>query len=67
VIDSTTYGIFLVTAVILVITPGPDTVLVLSRSLASGARPGWWTLLGTQAGNVIHAVSQSCGSLAWCS
>jgi threonine/homoserine/homoserine lactone efflux protein len=61
VIDSTTYGIFLVTAVILVVTPGPDTVLVLSRSLASGTRPGWWTLLGTQAGNVIHAVLAGVG------
>ena len=60
-IDSTTYGLFLVTALILVVTPGPDTVLVLSRTLASGARPGLWTLLGTQTGNVIHAVLAGVG------
>ena len=49
------------TALVLVITPGPDTVLVLSRTLASGTRAGLWTLAGTQAGNLMHAMLAGLG------
>lgn len=54
--DLQTFCLFLGTAVMLVLSPGPDTVLILSRTLASGTAAGFMTLLGTQAGNVIHAV-----------
>ena len=60
-IDPNTYGIFFATALILVITPGPDTILVLTRTIASGTRPGLWTLAGTQTGNVIHAMLAGLG------
>ena len=33
-----TYALFVATAIVLVVTPGPDTVLCLSRTVASGAR-----------------------------
>ena len=59
--DLHTYWLFLATALVLVLTPGPDTVLILSRTLASGAWPGLATLVGTQAGNVIHAVLAGIG------
>ena len=59
--DPHTFGLFLATALVLVLTPGPDTVLILSRTLASGVRPGLATLLGTQAGNLIHAVLAGIG------
>ena len=55
-IDAHTYALFLATALVLVLSPGPDTVLVLSRTLASGPWAGFMCLLGTQVGNVIHAV-----------
>ena len=35
--DLHTYWLFVATAAVLVLTPGPDTVLILSRTLASGA------------------------------
>ncbi len=60
-IDLQTYALFLATAVVLVLTPGPDTVLVLSRTLASGTAAGSMTLLGTQVGNVIHALLAGIG------
>lgn len=56
-----TYLLFVATAVILVVTPGPDTVFVLSRTVASGAGPGFWTLIGTQCGNLIHALLAAVG------
>lgn len=60
-IDPQTYMLFLLTAAVLVITPGPDTVLVLSRTLASGSSAGLMTLAGTQAGNVAHALAAGFG------
>lgn len=60
-IDPHTYYLFLLTALVLVLSPGPDTVLVLSRTLASGARAGLATLFGTQAGNIVHALLAGLG------
>ena len=55
-IDFETYSFFVATALVLVVSPGPDTILVLSRTVASGTAAGLVTLLGTQTGNLIHAV-----------
>ncbi len=60
-IDPQTYYLFLLTSLVLVLTPGPDTVLILSRTIAMGTVPGIMTLLGTQAGNVIHAILAGLG------
>jgi threonine/homoserine/homoserine lactone efflux protein len=60
-IEGSVYQLFLLTALIIVITPGPDTILVLSRTLATGGGAGLMTLLGTQTGNVIHAVLAGLG------
>lgn len=60
-IDPQTYSLFLLTALLLVLSPGPDTVLILSRTVASGASAGMMTLFGTQAGNLIHALLAGLG------
>ena len=60
-LDVHSYTLFLATALVLVLTPGPDTVLILSRTLASGSSAGVMTLAGTQIGNVIHAVLAGIG------
>lgn len=60
-VDPQTYYLFLVTALVLVITPGPDTVLILSRTIATGAASGMMTLFGTQLGNVVHALLAGLG------
>lgn len=60
-IDPQTYGLFLLTSLVLVLSPGPDTVLIVSRTLASGARAGLMTLLGAQTGNVTHALLAGLG------
>jgi threonine/homoserine/homoserine lactone efflux protein len=60
-LDPHSYTLFLATAVVLVLSPGPDTVLVLSRTIASGTKAGLMTLVGTQVGNVIHAVLAGVG------
>lgn len=60
-IDPQTYYLFLLTSLILVATPGPDTVLILSRTIATGTAAGMATLFGTQVGNVIHALLAGLG------
>ena len=60
-LDLHSYLLFLATAVVLVLSPGPDTVLIISRTLASGIAAGLMTLMGTQVGNVVHAVLAGVG------
>ena len=60
-IDPQTYNLFLLTALVLVLSPGPDTVMILSRTIATGPRAGLMTLLGTQTGNVVHALLAGLG------
>ncbi len=60
-LDLHSYALFLTTAVVLVLSPGPDTVLILSRTIASGTGAGLMTLVGTQVGNIIHAVLAGVG------
>ena len=60
-IDIHAYQMFLLTCFILVVTPGPDTVLILSRTVATGGYAGFMTLLGTQVGNITHAILAGLG------
>ena len=56
-----TYALFVATAVVIIVTPGPDTMLVLSRTLASGPRAGLWAALGTQVGDFTQAMLAGLG------
>ena len=60
-IDPHTYALFVATAAILVLSPGPDMALILSRTLAAGPTAGLMTLLGTQVGNIVHAMLAGIG------
>lgn len=55
------YEVFLVAAIILNITPGSDTIYVLSRSISQGRMTGIYSVLGTSAGCVIHTVLAALG------
>ena len=60
-IDSQLFQLYLIAAVVLILIPGPDSLLVLSRSLFQGRRVGWIIATGTTAGNVIHAALAAVG------
>ena len=60
-IDTQLFQVFLVAAVVLVLLPGPDSFLILSRSLFDGRLQGWIAALGTTTGNVVHAVLAAIG------
>jgi threonine/homoserine/homoserine lactone efflux protein len=54
-------GAYVATCVLLVLAPGPDTLLVLGRSLRDGRVAGLRTALGTLSGNVVHASLAALG------
>lgn len=55
------YEVFLIASIILSITPGTDTIYVLSRSISQGRITGIYSVLGTSAGCVIHTILAALG------
>lgn len=55
------YWLFIVTAIVLVITPGQDTFFILGRSLSGGRTAGIAAALGITAGSVIHTFLAALG------
>lgn len=52
---------FLLTGIMLNITPGNDTVFILARSIGQGKRAGVVSALGIGTGNMIHTVLAAFG------
>ena len=55
------YGSYLVLVVLLVIAPGPDTMVMLKNSLASGGRGGLASIGGIAAGNILNGSAAALG------
>lgn len=55
------YGTYLVFVILLVIAPGPDTMVVLKNSLAGGRPAGMLTCLGVTAGNLLQGTAVGLG------
>ena len=53
--------VFLVTSLVLIITPGQDMILVMSRSIAQGAKAGVATAAGVSTGLLGHTVLAGLG------
>ena len=55
-VDLATYSAFMLTASAIVLTPGPDTLIILRYSLSSGRNIGLATVFGVQTGLVGHTL-----------
>lgn len=55
------YWLFVVTAIVLILTPGQDTFFILGRSLAGGRTAGIAAALGITMGSVIHTFLAALG------
>lgn len=55
------YEMFLIAGIILNITPGSDTIYILSRSIAQGRKAGIYSVLGITAGCAVHTVLAALG------
>lgn len=54
-------GVFIVAAVSLNVTPGPDTLYVLARSIGQGRGAGIVSVLGGSTGRLIHTLAAAVG------
>ncbi len=52
---------FLVAASVIVVSPGPDTVLIIRYTMTSGGRIGMVTMAGVQLGLTIHTIAAAAG------
>lgn len=59
--DLATLGLFAVACLALTATPGPDMLLIASRSLSQGRWSGFATLAGIQLGTYCHALAAAFG------
>jgi RhtB (resistance to homoserine/threonine) family protein len=55
------YLVFIVSGIILNITPGNDTIYILSRSIAQGRKAGIISVLGIGTGALTHTIMASLG------
>lgn len=56
-----TYSSYLVIVVLIVLAPGPDTMVALKNSLAGGARGGLLATFGIASGNVVQGTAAALG------
>jgi RhtB (resistance to homoserine/threonine) family protein len=55
------FGAWLAVSAVLIVTPGPDTALVIRNALRSGARAASLTALGVGVGSLAWAVAAALG------
>ena len=59
--DATTFGLFLIAALVVAVTPGPGILYVLTRSLKGGRGEGFASSLGNGAGGLVHVAAAAFG------
>ena len=55
------FGLFLAAGILLNLTPGPDTVYILGRSIAQGREAGIASALGISLGSIFHTGAAALG------
>jgi threonine/homoserine/homoserine lactone efflux protein len=55
------FSVFLLTGIILNLTPGPDTFYILGRSMAQGRGAGVASVLGISTGSLVHTFAAAFG------
>ena len=55
------FGLFLAAGILLNLTPGPDTVYILGRSITQGREAGIASALGISLGSIFHTCAAALG------
>ncbi len=63
-IEPQAFALFIAASVVLIVTPGPDMLLVIARSLAGGPRDGVLVAAGLLGGLLLHTAIVSLGLAA---
>jgi threonine/homoserine/homoserine lactone efflux protein len=53
--------LFVISGLLLNITPGQDTLYIVTRSVAQGRRAGLWSVLGISTGSIVHTLAAAFG------
>ena len=59
--DASTYGLFVVAALALLLVPGPAVVYVVARSVEGGRPAGLVSVLGVELGTLVHVAFAAAG------
>ena len=59
--DASTFLLFAAAALAFLAIPGPSVFYIVTRSLAQGRRAGVTSMLGVQAGGLVHVVAAAFG------
>ena len=62
----TTFGLFALAALVLLLIPGPAVLYIMARGAQQGARAGVVSALGVGLGNLCQVVAASAGLSALC-
>ena len=54
-------GLFIAAALVLLLTPGPAVLYIVTRSLDQGRRAGLVSVLGVHAGTLVHIAAAAAG------
>lgn len=55
------YSVFIISSIILSVTPGSDTLYVLGNSISSGRKVGVMSALGISTGSILHTLMAALG------
>ena len=59
--DGASLAIFVVAALVLLLTPGPAVLYIVARSIDQGRRAGLVSMLGVHAGTLVHIAAAAAG------
>jgi len=59
--DATTFALFALACLAFLAIPGPSVFYIVTRSLVQGRRAGVASMLGVQAGGLVHVVAAAFG------
>lgn len=59
--DASTFALFVVAALVLLIVPGPSVLYIVARSVEGGRTTGFVSVLGIQTGALVHIAFATLG------
>ena len=59
--DASNLGLFVVAALVLLLTPGPAVLYIVTRSIDQGRRAGLVSMLGVHVGTLVHVGAAAVG------
>src|SRR5215467_6365193 len=54
-------GLFVISGILLNLTPGQDTLYIVGRTMSQGRRAGLLSVAGISSGTVVHTVAAAFG------